>query len=308
MAECFYCGTDAKLTRAHLLHQRIREALRNESTKVTLGSSSIRSRGVNRDHLYTGDVREIRVKNLCEQCNSRWMEPIEQAAVPIIEAIMQGRGMPPLKDLFRLAHWSTVVGALVTQTGSRFDVPVEHRRMIRFTRTGQPRDFGTHFIWTWDSYPGVQFDFMRLEFAPGAEERGASWYSAFHAGPIVMISAEFTVNTMIARELRHSEWQSYLGTVSSNLLWVPGGFRTGGRRPAGLMSPTHHAVQETYRKIAGPDAKYIDTKGGSLVSLDERKWAYPEPFDYEGDLVDMRSEIDLSYLDGVFEPWPQGRH
>ncbi|BBX83717.1 hypothetical protein MAUB_15900 [Mycolicibacterium aubagnense] len=92
MAECFYCGTDAKLTRAHLLHQRIREALRNESTKVTLGSSSVRSRGLNRDHLYTGDVREIHVKNLCERCNSRWMEPIEQAAAPIIEAIMQGRG------------------------------------------------------------------------------------------------------------------------------------------------------------------------------------------------------------------------
>jgi hypothetical protein len=46
MAECFYCGTDAKLTRAHLLHQRIREALQNESMEVTLGSSSVRSGGL----------------------------------------------------------------------------------------------------------------------------------------------------------------------------------------------------------------------------------------------------------------------
>jgi hypothetical protein len=230
------------------------------------------------------------------------MEPIEQAAAPIIEAIMHGRGMPPPKDLFRLAHWSTVVGALATQTASRFDVPVEHRRMIRFTRTGQPGDFGTHFIWTLDSYPGVQFDFMRLEFAPAAEGRGASWYSAFHAGPLVMISAEFTVSTMIARELHHSEFQSYLGTVSSNLLWVPGGFRSRAGPPAGLISPSHQAVQETYRKIVGPDAKYTKTQGSSLVTLDEKKYIYPQPFDYEDDLVDMRSELDLSYLDGVFEP------
>lgn len=302
MAECFYCGTNAKLTRAHLLHQTIREALANESTNVTLGSSSARSRGLDRDLLYSGDAREIQVKNLCEQCNSRWMEPIEQAAAPIIEGIMDGRGMPPPKDLFRLAHWSTIVGALATQTGSRFDVPVEHRRMIRFTRTGQPVDFGTHFIWTLDSYPGVQFDFMRLEFAPASEGPAASWYSAFHAGPLVMISAEFTVNTMIARELHHSGFQSYLGTVSSNLLWVPGGFRTRARPPAGLICPSHRAVQETYRKVAGPDATYIKTQGSSLVSIEEKKYTYTQPFDYQDGLVDMRSELDLRYLDGVFEP------
>jgi|GEM_PF-3711388 len=183
MAECFYCGTDAKHTRAHLLHQRIRAALQNESMEVTLGSSRARSGGLDRDLLYSGDVREIYVKPLCGQCNSLWMEPIEQAAGPILESIMRGRGVPQPRDLFRLAHWSTVVGALATQTGSRFDVAVEHRRIIRFTTTGQPRDFGTHFIWTGDTYPGAQFDFMRFEIGPGTEQHGVSWYSALHAGP-----------------------------------------------------------------------------------------------------------------------------
>jgi hypothetical protein len=242
------------------------------------------------------------VKILCHQCNSRWMEPIEQAAAPIFESILRGQGLPRPRDLFRLAHWSTVVGALATQTAGHFDVPVEHRRMIRFTTTGQPRDFGTHFIWTLDTYPGAQFDFMRFEIGPDPEGRGVSWYCALHAGPVVMISAEFTLNTMIARELHHSGIQSYLGTVSSNLLCIPDAIRLGRESSAGLVSPSHHAVQEAYRKVAGQDVQYIDTRGGSLLSIDKRRWRYPDAFDYGETLVDMRSEIDLSYLDGVFEP------
>lgn len=302
MAECFYCGTDAKLTRAHLFHQRIREALQNDSTEVTLGLSSVRAGGLARDLLYRGDVREIHVRALCDPCNSRWMEPIERAAGPILESIMQGRGLPQPRELFRLAHWYTVVGALATQTSRRFDVPVEHRRMIRFTTTGQPRDFGTHFIWTLDTYPGAQFDFMRFETGSGTEEHGVSWYCALHAGPVVMISAEFVVNTMIARELHHSGVESYLGTVSSNLLWIPNAIRTGRRDSAGLVTPTHHAVQETYRNVAGRDVKYVETQGSSLVSMDEARETYPRGFDYGDGLIDIRSELDLSYLDGVFEP------
>lgn len=302
MAECFYCGTDAKLTRAHLFHQRIREALPNESTGMTLGSSSVRSGGVERDLLRPGDIREMNVKILCVQCNSRWMEPIEKAAAPILESIMRGEAFPPARDLFRLAHWSTVVGALATQTGSRFDVPVEHRRKIRYTTTGQPQDFGTHFIWTLDTYPGARFDFMRFETGSDAEERGVSWYSSLHAGPLVMISAECTVNTMIARELHHSGIESYLGTVSGHLLCIPDAIRSGRRQSsAGLVSASHHTVEETYRKVAGPDVEYVDTHGGSLVSIDEWRWRHPEKFHYGDTLVDMRSQLDLSYLDGVFE-------
>lgn len=301
MAECFYCGTDEKLTRAHIFQQRIREALPNESLEVTIGKTSVRSEGLERDHLYRGDVRQMHVKNMCGQCNSRWMEPIEKAAGPIMEAIMQGRGFPPPRDLFRLAHWSTVVGALATQTGGRFDVPVEHRRMIRYTRTGQPRDFGTHFVWTLDTYPGVKFDFMRFEIGQDAEEPATSWYSALHTGPVVMISAEFTVNTMIARKLHHSGFQSYLGTVSSNLLCIPDPIRNGQGSSPGLVHPSHHAVQEMYRSVAGRDVTYVDTKGGSLVSFDEKVRSFTAGFDYRDTLVDMRSHLDLSYLDDVFE-------
>jgi hypothetical protein len=302
MAECFYCGTDATLTRAHLFHQRIRDALPNESTEVTIGLSSVRGGGLVRDILYPGDVREMNVRNLCGDCNSRWMEPIEQAAGPVLESIMRGQGVPQPRDLFKLAHWATVVGALATQTGGRFDVPVEHRRMIRFTRTGQPADFGTHFIFTSDDYPAAQFDFMRFEIGEDAEEREVSWYSALHAGPVVMVSAELTVNTMIARELHHSEYQSYLGTVSSNLLCIPDAIRKGlWQRAGGLIAPSHHAAQQTYRKVAGRDATYLDTKGEPLVAIDEMKWSYPEGFNYEDTLVDVRDQLDLSYLEGVFE-------
>lgn len=299
MAECFYCGTDTKLTRAHLFHRDIRAALPNESTEVTLAASSIRAGGLIRDHIYTGDVREMYVKILCDPCNRLWMEPIEKAASPIIKSIMDTRRVPPTKDLFRLAHWATIVGALATQTGPSFDVPVDHRRQIRFTRTGQPREFGTHFIWTLDTYPGTQFDFMRFEVDSSANEAGVSWFSALHAGPVVMISAEFVVNAGIARELHHSGIESYLGTVSSNLLCIPDAVRSGRSVVPGLMSPSHFAVQELYRKLAGPNVSYVDTHGSSLVSTDTKTWTHPEAFDYDGTLVDMRSQVDLSYLDGV---------
>ncbi|TDP31471.1 hypothetical protein [Nocardia ignorata] len=303
MAECFYCGTDEKLTRAHLFHQRIREVLANESEGLTLASSSVRSGGVERDLLRPGDVREMNVKILCVRCNSRWMEPIEKAAAPVLGSIMRGIGVPPPRDLFRLAHWSIVVGALATQTGTRFDVPVEHRRQIRFTATGQPQYFGTHFIWTLDTYPGVQFDYMRFDARSEAGERGVSWYSALHAGPLVMVSAEFVLNTMIARELHHSGIESYLGTVSSNLVCIPEALRTGRRQSAvGSVSPSHGAVQELYRKVAGPDVEYVPTHASSLASMDEWKEHPSATFDYGDTLVDMRSELDLSYLDGVFEP------
>jgi len=301
MAECFYCGTDTKLTRAHLFHQDIRAALPNESTEVTLAASSAGG-GLVQDLIYTGDVRELNVKKLCDPCNRLWMEPIERAASPIIEALMGGLGAPPPKDLFRLAHWATIVGALATQTGPSFDIPVEHRREIRFTRTGQPRNFGTHLILTLDTYPGTQFDFMRFESEPGATDGGASWFSALHAGPVVIVSAEFTVNTMIARELHYSGFESYLGAVSSNLACIPPAIRNGRALVPGLNCPTHFAVQTMCRSLAGPDVSYVDTAhGGSLVSTDTKTWTHPKPFDYDGTLVDMRSQLDLSYLDGVFE-------
>lgn len=132
MAECFYCGTNTKLTRAHLFHQDIRAALPNESSEVTLAASSIRAGGLVQDLIFTGDVREMYVKKLCDPCNRLWMEPIERAAGPIVESIMGGRGAPPPRDLFRLAHWATIFSALATQTGPSFDVPVEHRRQIRW--------------------------------------------------------------------------------------------------------------------------------------------------------------------------------
>lgn len=302
MAECFYCGADEKLTRAHLFQQRIREAIPNESLEMTISRTSVKSGGIERNLLFPGDVRETHVKNLCIQCNSRWMEPIEQAAGPILESTMQGGGLLQSRDLFRLAHWSTIVGALATQTSGHFDVPVEHRRAIRFTRTGQPQDFGTHVIWTLDTYPGVKFDFMRFVIGQDTKEPAVSWYSALHVGPVVMISGEFAVSAMIAQELHQSGIQSYLSTVASNFLYVPDAIRTGQWKSAGgLVHPSHDALQETYRKVAGPDAKYVDTHGGPLVSIDKMKWRHPEVFDYKNALADVSSSLDLSYLDGVFE-------
>ncbi|WP_141215365.1 MULTISPECIES: hypothetical protein [unclassified Rhodococcus (in: high G+C Gram-positive bacteria)] len=304
MAECFYCGSDKKMTRAHLFQQFIRDALQNESQDITMAHSGIQGQGLDLDVIYRGDIRAKHVKILCQDCNGKWMEPIEQAAAPVLASIMRDRGLPPRSDLFQVAHWAVIVNALATQTTGRFDIPVEHRRAIRYSRTGQPKNFGTHFVWTLDNHPSVTFDSMRFVVGADAEgdEQSVTWFSALHAGPLVMITSEFTLNTMIARELHLSGIESYLGTVESNLLCVPDAIRRGTASPEGLVTPSHHAVQELYRKVVGPNADYnTSSAGNEMVSIDRLQCNPTYGFDYGDTLVDVRASLDLSYLDRVFE-------
>lgn len=306
MAECFYCGSNENMTRAHLFQQRIRDALENESPEITMAHSSVKGHGpgLDLDLIYKGDIRTRNVKILCQDCNGRWMEPIERTVAPVLETVMRGGGLPPTLDLFRLAHWAVIVNALATQTSGRFDVPIEHRRAIRYTRTGQPRDFGTHFVWTLDTHPSVTFDFMRFEVESDEQSRESpvTWYSALHAGPIVIITAEFRLNTMIARELHQHGVESYLGTVQSNLLCIPDAIRLGTAKPDGLVTPSHHGVQELYRSAVLPDAEYVTSSGGvEMVSIEDLNWRRTNSaFDYGRTLVDKRADLDLSYLDRVF--------
>lgn len=304
MAECFYCGSDKRLTRAHLFQQFIRDELQNESQDITMAHSGVDGQGLDLDRIYRGDIRSRDVKTLCQDCNGKWMEPIERAAAPALASIMRSGGFPPRSELFRVAHWAVIVNALATQTTGRFDVPVDHRRAIRYSRTGQPKNFGTHFVWTLDTYPSVTFDSMRFVVGADTEgdEQSVTWFSALHAGPIVMITSEFTLNTMIARELHLSGIESYLGTVESHLLCIPDAIRKGTASPEGLVTPSHRKVQELYRKVAGPNANYITSSAGNeMVSIDGLQWNPTYGFDYGDTLVDMRSELDLNYLDGVFE-------
>ncbi|MBY4383747.1 hypothetical protein HQO24_24455 [Rhodococcus fascians] len=150
----------------------------------------------------------------------------------------------------------------------------------------------------------MTFDSMRFVVGADAEgdEQSVTWFSALHAGPLVMITSEFTLNTMIARELHLSGIESYLGTVESNLLCVPDAIRRGTASPEGLVTPSHHAVQELYRKVVGPNADYITSSAGNeMVSIDRLQCNPTYGFDYGDTLVDVRASLDLSYLDRVFE-------
>lgn len=304
MAECFYCGVDEKLTRAHLFQKPIRDALANVSDEMVSVQSSLGVDGLEMDKIQRRDIRNRHIRILCGGCNNGWMEQVEQAAEPVLKAIMRERSIPPVSDLFRLAHWAVIVNALATQTVGRWDVPIDHRRAIRYSVTGQPDGFGTHFVWTSDNYPSVAFDFMRSVGEGGLadEDRPVTWYCALHAGPIVMITAELTLHTVIERKFRSSNFENYVETLNSNLLYLPDAVQEGAGEPGGLVELGHHEIRELYQKAAAPGAEYVTSNSGrKMVSIDELRWTTAEHGDFEHirTLVDKRAELDLSYLNRV---------
>ena len=298
MAQCFYCNADAKLTKAPLLQKEIRHSVKFQESQVSLAASSARSGGAYRDVLHNGDIRDAKVTSLCSICNNIWMNRIELAAAPIFKSIMSGEGAPPPAGLFKLAHWAVVVGALTSALFPQLTIPVEHRRAIRQTRTGQPRDFSTHFIWTDDYLPGFMFDIYRLE-ADSLEEP-VRWYSVMHAGRLATISGSPFVGYRISEVLRDANIHGILGAFSSNIAYAP--TRSGVSPSTSLALPSHATVKQLHPEIGAPGARYAKTRGSLVLDFEgiAVSDASMTAFDYGDSLTDVRDHLDLSYLDGAF--------
>ncbi|WP_459385247.1 hypothetical protein [Arthrobacter humicola] len=291
--ECFFCGANEKLTKAHLFQQSFRDAVNVDSDEVSLAASSVEELGVYRDLLYSGDIRQANATSLCSGCNNGWMNDIEQAAGPVFTSIMNGDGFPPPAGLFKLAHWSVVVGALASELIPRLDIPVEHRRAIRFTRTGQPTEFSTHFVWTLDYLPSFEIDIVRFAGESDLEEP-IRWCFVLHVGWLVIIVASPRFGAKVSRVLHGGGIHSVMGTISSNIVYLPQEARGAS---SGVLTPSHETVRELHSKLFA-SAKYLETKGRPVLDLNSAigRTINDLAFDYGDTLIDMRDKLDLSYL------------
>lgn len=310
MAKCFYCGTDAKLTRAHLFQQDFRRAVPREQDdpgRVSMVAASATERGVYRDQTYPGDVRNVNVTSLCESCNSGWMNDIETAAAPAFTKIMNKPAFPEPASLFKLAHWAVVVAALSSETIPQLEIPVEHRRAIRYSRTGQARHFVTHLVFTLDFFPSFEFDLARFA-VPGDETGSAEWCFMLHAGNLVIITASRALGPNVSRVLHENGFESVIGAMSSNIAYVP---RVDVSRQEGqYRSPTHAAIDDIKAELLNIPAGYVQTATGARVA------DFPDGFvdgddvdlnfDYTGLLIDMRAKLDLGYLAQSFNRADRG--
>lgn len=295
MAVCFFCGDDEALTRAHLFQQMFRDAIGMSPGEVSLSASSIREPGAYRDLLYSGDIRQAKVTSLCSSCNNGWMNDIEQAAGPVFTSIMNGGGFPWPADLFKLAHWSVVVGALASELIPHLDIPIEHRRAIRFTRTGQPADFSTHFIWTLDDLPGVEMDLVRFAGETDIEDP-VRWCFVLHIGCLVIVSASPSFGSRVSKVLHSGGIHSVVAAISSNIVYLPQEVRRASVE--GVLTPSHETMRELHSELFAPATEYLETKGRPVLDLHGAigRTVNDFTFDYEGTLVDMRDQLDLSYL------------
>ena len=300
MAQCFFCQRDEPLTRAHLLQKRFRESIRAAEIPVSLAASSVNTLGTYRDVIHNGDIRKTYVTSLCSDCNNNWMNSIEVAAAPVFEAIMEDKGFPPVPDLFKLAHWASVVGALSSELFSQLEIPLEHRNAIRRTRTGQAKDHSTYFIWTADYLESIELALYRGATLDVNGAESASWFSVLRSGPLVIISASEFYGARVARLLREHEIGSVLGALSSNLLYVSPGLEEAARGSRGR--PTHADVQRVERVVAGSALKFVKTRGSELVDFSAGLTMVTEDlgFDFTDCLGDVRDQIDLKYLQEVF--------
>jgi hypothetical protein len=86
---CVFCQREAKLTLEHVLPSWLARHLPH-AERVTSVTHSQRVEGEGL-RLWTTDVLDIKVKRVCEDCNTGWMHELEDAARPILLPLMAGR-------------------------------------------------------------------------------------------------------------------------------------------------------------------------------------------------------------------------
>jgi len=288
MAECFFCFSDSKLTRAHLFQRRFRDAINAHPGKqVYLSSASVSHRGINRSLAYPGDMRQLHVTALCRDCNSNWMQSIEIAAAPTFAEVVQGDRVPPPVAMLTLAHWAVVISALSSELYPALQIPKNQRREIRES-PGLPNAYSTFFIWTEDYLRSSQLDLYRAVLSASRSQSDVHWSNLLHAGYIVIIAATPDISGRIARVLAEADIHSALGFIGPTLVYVPDGWSsamTAGPRP------THQTVHDLGPIILGGNRSFTSAPNGQDM-LDLSAGLQPVEtemsFDFSGHLFDYR--------------------
>jgi hypothetical protein len=288
MAECFFCFSDGKLTRAHLFQTRFREAIDAHPGKhVYLSSASVDHGGINRSLAYPDDMRQVHVTALCRDCNSNWMQSIEIAAVPTFAEVVQGDRVPPPVAMLALAHWAVVLSALSSELYPALQIPKNQRREIRES-PGLPYAYSTFFVWTSEYLRSIQLDLYRAVSAATHSQPDVHWSNLLHAGQAVMITATPDISGRIARVLTEASIHCVLGFIGPTLVYVPDGWSTA--MTAGPR-PTHQAVHDLAPIIFGGNRSFTSAPNGQdMLDLSAGLHVVDTEmsFDFAGHLFDYR--------------------
>jgi hypothetical protein len=287
VAECFFCGKDEKLTRAHLFQRAFRDVLGTGDGQTRLGSASVAIKGVQREITYGSDIRQTKVTALCGDCNGRWMNRIEVAAAPAFATIVRDHGLPQAKELLKLAHWSVVISVLSSELHPGLGIPRSLRREVRHAPC-LPRGYATYFVWTGQDLRSIQMDLFRVVDEKSDGESGVHWYHLLHAGPMVAISCSPDLFARVPRAFAEAGIHSVLGCLGETVIYIPHQFKEA--MSAGDF-PTHQAVHDLSPGIVAGGRSFsatanemdlLDLSGGLIFSRTDSS------FDFSGMLFDYR--------------------
>ena len=255
--------------------------------RVYLGSASVSRDGIERSIAYPGDMRQIYVTALCGECNAKWMEPIEVAAVPAFAELMRGERVPTPASMLPLAHWAVVFSALSSELYPALDIPRSHRRAIR-EATSLPPEYSVFVVWTSDYLASVETNLYRSVSSPKKDnEPDIVWVNFLQSGPAAVITATPDLSGRVARVLAESAIHSALGFIGETLVYVPDGWATAmttGPRP------TQQEVHDLGPTIGGSGQLATAPNGQDMLDLTGglQSASLDMSFDFAGRLHDYR--------------------
>lgn len=93
-----------------------------------------------------GPQLDIKVKRVCEQCNSQWMSDVEKAAIPYLKPMIRGEQVPMGRRAREaLSTWAFLRAAMAGYTHPKqMAMPESHRRWLYKERRPPPKGV---YVW-----------------------------------------------------------------------------------------------------------------------------------------------------------------
>jgi hypothetical protein len=144
---CVFCGS-SPLTQEHVwpawISGVLPPGLQFRVSRTETDPSTEEKRQIGR--AWSTEALDLKVKRVCEDCNSGWMSRIEEATKPLLTPLILGESITASQDERKLlATWALLRVIMAEYTGPRqISVPDAHRRWI-FKEKQPPR----HGVYVW---------------------------------------------------------------------------------------------------------------------------------------------------------------
>jgi hypothetical protein len=139
---CVFCQRTAPQTKEHIFAHWMSRLLPGNTDVYTLARRDKAGRLINE---WTARTLDLKIKRVCSDCNSGWMQEIDQVARNALTAMILGKGITlSAIDCKRLATWATKVQMLLQYAAvrPRAASPVRLDRMYRLRDPGD-----VCFVW-----------------------------------------------------------------------------------------------------------------------------------------------------------------